>query len=70
MIKSALDYLRTNVIKERIIKPKDKEESIKYFNYPYQALEEAVVNALYHRDYTDWQPVEITVEPNRISILS
>ena len=26
MIKSALDYLRTNVIKERIIKPKDKEE--------------------------------------------
>lgn len=28
MIKQALDYIRTNVIKKRIIKPKDKAESI------------------------------------------
>ena len=44
MIKQALDYIKTNVIKKRIIKPKDKAESITYFNYPYQAIEEAVVN--------------------------
>lgn len=70
MISKTLDYLRTNVIKEQIVKPKDNERSVKTFNYPYQALEEAVVNALYHRDYQEWQPVEITIEPDHISILS
>ena len=70
MIAAALDYLKTNVIKERIIKPSDDEHSLHHYNYPYQALEEAVVNAMYHRDYTEREPVEITIEPDRISILS
>jgi ATP-dependent DNA helicase RecG len=70
MIRDAMSYLRTNVIKEQIKKQFDDEHSIRYFNYPYQALEEAVVNALYHRNYNEREPVEITVEPNRISILN
>jgi len=70
MISATLDYLRTNVIKERIIKMRDKQEPLKYFNYPYAALEESVTNALYHRDYKLYEPVEITIEPDRISILS
>lgn len=70
MIQATLSYLRTNVIKEKIIKVKDKAEAIKFFNYPYQALEEAVVNALYHRDYQVREPVEITIEPHEIRILS
>ena len=57
-------------LKEQIKKQADDEHSIRYFNYPYQALEEAVVNALYHRNYNEREPVEITVEPNRISILN
>ena len=70
MIRETLNYLRTNVIKEQIIKPKDDERSIRFFNYPYQALEEAVVNALYHRNYQLREPVEITIEPEKITILS
>ena len=70
MIKATLDYLRTNLIKERIIKPKDRAESEKFFNYPYQAFEEAVVNALYHRDYQEREPVEIRIEPQGVAILS
>jgi len=70
MINKTLNYLRTNVIKQRIIKPKDRAESIKFFNYPYQAFEEAVVNALYHRDYQEREPVKITIEPDKVTILS
>lgn len=70
IIRDTLNYLRTNIIKERIIKQKNDERSLRFFNYPYQALEEAVVNALYHRDYAQQEPVEITIEPFRISILS
>lgn len=70
MIRNSLEYLRTNIIKERITKPIDDERSVKVFNYPFQALEEAVVNALYHRDYNEREPVEITIEPDKISILS
>lgn len=70
IIRETLSYLRTNVIKQKITKPKDSEKSNKIFNYPYQALEETVVNALYHRDYQEREPVEITVEPTHIDILS
>lgn len=70
MIRETLSYLRTNVIKKRISKPTDNEKSDKVYNYPYQAFEEAVVNALYHRDYQEREPVEITVEPTHIDILS
>ena len=70
MIRETLTYLRTNVIKKQITKPTDDEKSNKIYNYPYQAFEEAVVNALYHRDYQEREPVEITIEPTHIDILS
>ena len=70
MIKDTLSYLRTNVIKKKIAKPSDREESDKTFNYPYQAFEECISNALYHRDYQEREPVEITVEPTHVDILS
>lgn len=70
MIKETLSYLKTNIIKQRITKPADTEFSDKVFNYPYQAFEESVVNALYHRNYQEREPVEITIEPDKVEILS
>lgn len=70
MIKRALDFLKINIMREAVVKPTNQAESKRVWNYPYQALEEAVVNALYHRDYKVNEPVEIAVEPDRISILS
>ena len=70
LVNGTLTYLKNTIIREFVIKQKDVPESIRYFNYPIQALEEVIVNALYHRDYQQYEPVEISVEPEGIHILS
>lgn len=70
IIRDTLSYLKTNIIRQKISKPSDSEYSDKVYNYPYQAFEESVVNALYHRNYQEREPVEITIEPDRVEILS
>jgi ATP-dependent DNA helicase RecG len=39
-------------------------------NFPFEALEEAIVNAFYHRSYEHENPIEINVWPDKIEILS
>ena len=70
IIEETMRYLRTVVINQTILKPKDQAESIKYYNYPYQALEESVSNALYHRDYRSREPIVIEIQPEEITISS
>ena len=70
IIRKTMDMLQTTVMRQSIRKPENKADSARLWNYPYQALEEAVVNALYHRDYSINEPVEISVEPDKITILS
>lgn len=69
-INDALNYLNNNIIAEKIVKLPDRAEAIRINNYPFAALEEALVNAIYHRDYEIPEPVEVRVEPDRIEILS
>lgn len=70
IIKQTMDYLETNVLFETVQKVSGQQEANRFWNYPYDALEEAVVNSMYHRDYLQHEPVEITVEPDGITILN
>lgn len=70
IIKKTLEYLKTMVIKQKTSKLSSQEESVKTYNYPYQALEEAVVNSLYYRSYQEREPVEISIMPDQIEIIS
>ena len=69
-IRDALHYIDTTVIEEIIIKTPKKAEADKFFNYPYQAVEELLVNAVYHRSYEVREPIEVRILPDRITIAS
>ena len=70
MIKQAMDYIKSNVLKEHVRKISGRQEAERFWNYPYDAIEEAVVNSVYHRDFLQHEPIEITIEPSGISILN
>jgi len=69
-LKEALRYLQSMFIKEEIRKRPDRAEADRFYNYPYMALEEALANAVYHKDYAQREPIEISIRPDRIEILS
>lgn len=70
MIKRTMQTLQDLVIEEMVTKVNYQMEAIRRFDYPYQALEEAVVNAFYHRDYLSYQSIMIEIEPELIRIIS
>ncbi len=69
-IRDVLQYFKTNIVEELVVKSAKQAESIRFFNYPFQAIEEAVVNAVYHKSYERENPVEIQIHKDKIEILS
>ena len=69
-LRGALLYIRNSVIKERVIKQPGRAEADRFFNYPYEAIEEALANAVYHKGYDIREPIEVRVEKDRIEIVS
>jgi ATP-dependent DNA helicase RecG len=69
-VRSVLRDLNNMVLIESVRKLPDRAEAIRFFNYPITALEESIVNAMYHRSYEIREPVEIRIHPDRIEILS
>ncbi len=69
-IREVLQYFKTNIVEEVVVKSKIQAESIRFFNYPFQAVEEAIVNAVYHKSYERENPVEIQIHKDKIEILS
>lgn len=69
-LRDALNHLKTLVIEEHVQKVDGQAESIRYYNYPFQAVEEALANAVYHKNYEIREPIEVNVRLNKIEILS
>lgn len=69
-VRDALRYLQNDVIREKVVKHKNRAEATRIYNYPFPAIEEAVVNAVYHRSYEQQEPVEIRVNPDGIEVVS
>ena len=66
----ALDYLKNQILKQVTVKERGRERSVTAWNYPYEAIEEILPNAVYHRSYEQREPIEVRIEPHQISITS
>jgi ATP-dependent DNA helicase RecG len=69
-LRDALSFLKNNIIGEQVIKRPDKAEADRFYNFPYDAVEEALSNAVYHKSYELGSPIEIQVWPDKIEVLS
>jgi ATP-dependent DNA helicase RecG len=65
-----LAYISSNIIKTKVIKHKDREKSDRFINYPFDAIEEALANAVYHKNYELAEPIEVRILPASIEIIS
>ncbi len=70
MLNSALQYLRNKVITKYTVKHPDRAEAASYYKVPFAAVEEALVNAVYHRSYEEREPIEVRITPDELTILS
>lgn len=67
---NVLEYIGGILVEERIYKLPDRAEAVRVFNYPFDALEEIIVNAVYHKDYRIGQQITITFKEESVEITS
>jgi len=69
-LRKSLSFIKSNIITEQIEKKASEAEAIRYHNFPYAAIEEALSNAVYHKSYELGSPIEVQIYPDRLTILS
>jgi len=69
-LQDALHYIQTTVIREEVQKVPRQAEALRFFNYPFEAIEEALANAVYHRSYEHQNRIEVNVRLDCMEILS
>lgn len=69
-LRDALSYIKNYIIKEKVTKISGQAEAVRVYNYPYDAVEETLSNAIYHKSYQVGEPITIMVTPDRMEITS
>ena len=70
ILREAIDFIARNYLKETVIKHPHRPEAERFWSFPLAAIEEALVNAIYHRSYEEREPVEVRITPQELTILS
>ncbi|WP_416395604.1 Fic family protein [Allohahella sp. A8] len=68
--RDALNYIVRSYLKEAVIKHPSRPEAERFWNFPLGAIEEALVNAVYHRSYEIREPIEVRISPEELVVLS
>lgn len=69
-LRDALSYINNYVIKQLTIKVEGQAEAVRIYNYPYEAIEEILSNAVYHRSYQINEPITVRITDESIEITS
>jgi ATP-dependent DNA helicase RecG len=69
-LRQALSHIKTLVIEEYVQKVDGQAEAIRFYNYPFQAVEEALANAVYHKSYEEREPIKVNVFADKMEIIS
>jgi ATP-dependent DNA helicase RecG len=69
-LRDVLSFIKTNIICEHVIKIPNQAEALRFYNYPYEAVEEALSNAVYHKGYDLGKPIEVQIFTDKITVLS
>ncbi len=69
-LRAALSHIKTLVIEEYVQKVEGKAEANRFYNYPFQAVEEALANAVYHKNYEEREPIKVNILANKMEIIS
>ena len=70
ILSEAISYIARNYLKETVVKYPHKPEAERFWNFPIGAIEEALVNAIYHRSYEEREPVEVRITREELLVLS
>ena len=70
ILRDAIDFIARNYLKETVVKHPHQAEAERFWNFPLAAIEEALVNAIYHRSYEVREPVEVRITPQELTVLS
>ncbi len=70
MTREALGTIQRNYLRETVLKHPDRAEATRVWNFPYAAIEEALVNAVYHRSFEEREPIEVRISREDLIILS
>lgn len=69
-LEAALKYIREQVLLEKVIKVRGEAEAVRCYNYPYEALEEILANAVFHKSWDDRNPIEVRINHDSIEVLN
>ena len=70
MLREALEFIRARFLVERVVKHPGRAEAERFFNFPYEATEEALANAVYHRGYDVREPIEVRISHEDLVIVN
>lgn len=69
-LRDALSYIKNNVIAQKVYKVTGQAEAKRVYNYSYDAIEEFLSNAVYHKSYQIHEPITVRIEKDKIEITS